>query len=229
MTVLQKKSKNFLFLVLVVIAIVDLIGEAAGIAILSDVTKPLIVPFLLAYYVAGSSFPRSRPLMIALVLCWIGDVALMLVSVNEVWFMTGLIAFLAGHIFYIISYRQHRWESTERALLPVQKIRFSLPVVLAGTGLIVILFPVLGSLQVPVIIYSCVIIVMVMNAIFRFGRTNSASFWMVLAGAILFMASDSILAINKFLGAIKMGGVYIMLTYITAQYLIVEGLRRSEE
>jgi uncharacterized membrane protein YhhN len=227
MNSLQRKSKNFLFLLFVVNAVAQLVGDAAGIAILSDVTKPLIVPFLLAYYVAGSTF-RSRPLLIALVLCWIGDVALMFVSIREAWFMTGLVSFLAAHIFFTFSYRQHRWESSENALLPVQKIRYSLPVVLAGTGLIVVLFPVLGSLQVPVIIYATAIIVMVMNAIFRFGRTNSKSFWLVLAGAILFMISDSILAINKFVGAIEMGGTLIMLTYILAQYLIAEGLRRHE-
>ncbi|MEJ0033073.1 MAG: lysoplasmalogenase [Bacteroidota bacterium] len=136
--------------------------------------------------------------------------------------------FLAGHVFYIITYRQHQSESEEHALLTVQKVRFSLPVVLAGTGLVVILFPVLGGLKFPVIVYATAIIVMVMSAIFRFGRTNTRSYWLVLTGAVLFMVSDSILAINKFLGAIEMGGMLIMLTYITAQFLIVEGLRKHE-
>ncbi len=140
----------------------------------------------------------------------------------------GLVLFLAGHVFYIITYRQHQSESEEHALLTVQKVRFSLPVVLAGTGLVVILFPVLGGLKFPVIVYATAIIVMVMSAIFRFGRTNTRSYWLVLTGAVLFMVSDSILAINKFLGAIEMGGMLIMLTYITAQFLIVEGLRKHE-
>ncbi|MEI9918020.1 MAG: lysoplasmalogenase [Bacteroidota bacterium] len=228
MNSMQKKSKNFLFILFVADALANLVGNLAGISILSDVTKPLIVPFLLGYYVAGSEFPRSKPLMIALIACWLGDVALMFVGLKASWFMTGLVLFLAGHIFYIITYRQHRSESEENALLPVQKIRFSLPVVLAGTGLVVILFPVLGALKFPVIIYATAIMVMVMSAIFRFGRTNSKSFWLVLTGAVLFMVSDSILAINRFLGAIEMGGVLIMLTYIAAQFLIVEGLRQHD-
>ena len=167
--------------------------------------------------------------MIALITCWLGDVALMFVGLKATWFMTGLVLFLAGHIFYIITYRQHRSESDERELLPVQKIRFALPIVLAGTGLVVVLFPMLtGGLQLPVIIYATAITVMVMTAIFRFGRTNNKSYWLVLTGALLFMVSDSILAINKFLGAIEMGGVLIMLTYIAAQFLIVEGLRKHD-
>ncbi|MEJ0033072.1 MAG: hypothetical protein WDO15_23245 [Bacteroidota bacterium] len=65
-----------------------------SISILSDVTKPLIVPFLLGYYVAGSEFPRSKPLMIALIACWLGDVALMLVGLKAAWFMTDSCCFL---------------------------------------------------------------------------------------------------------------------------------------
>jgi uncharacterized membrane protein YhhN len=90
------------------------------------------------------------------------------------------------------------------------------------------LFPVLGGLQFPVIVYATAIILMVINAIFRFGRTNAKSFWLVLSGSILFMVSDSILALNKFLGEIEFAGILIMLTYIVAQFLIVEGLRKHD-
>ncbi|HMJ71261.1 MAG TPA: lysoplasmalogenase [Cyclobacteriaceae bacterium] len=222
-------SRRIFFILFITDALVNLAGQFTGIQILSDVTKPLIVPFLVGYYVASTPFPRSIPLMVALLACWLGDVALMFVGYAEIWFMAGLASFLVGHLFYIIIYRQFRWESVEDGLLPVQKVRFSLPVVLAGTGLIVILFPVLGGLKFPVMIYAIAIMVMVMNAIFRFGRTNSRSFWLVLAGALMFMISDSILALNKFRGEIEMGGVLIMMTYISAQYLIVEGLSSHEK
>lgn len=225
---MKQERRNVFIIPFVVTAIVNLVGVVADISILSDISKPLLVPFLGGYYMAGKNIYRSKPLLIALFSCWIGDVALMLVGLNANWFLVGLVSFLVGHLFYIITYRQHRWESRAGELLVPQKIRFSIPVVLAGTGLVVILFPVLGPLQFPVVIYATVIIVMVMNAIFRFGRTNSRSFWMTLSGAVLFMVSDSILAINKFMGAIEMGGVLIMLTYIIAQFLIVEGLRSHD-
>ncbi len=225
---MKQERRNVFIIPFVITAIVNIVGDVSGIAILSDISKPLLIPFLGGYYMAGKSIYRSKPLLIALMACWIGDVALMLVGLNANWFLVGLVSFLIGHLFYIITYRQHRWESTDNELLVPQKIRFSIPVVLAGTGLVVILFPVLGPLQVPVIVYATAIIAMVMNAIFRFGRTNSRSFWMTLSGAVLFMVSDSILAINKFKGAIEMGGVLIMLTYIIAQFLIVEGLRSHD-
>jgi len=225
---MSERRRNVFIVPFVITAIINLVGDISGIAILSDISKPLIVPFLAGYYMAGKARYRSKPLLFALLACWIGDVSLMFTGLNGNWFMIGLVSFMIGHIFYIITYRQHRSESTENELLTVQKIRFSIPVVLAGTGLVVVLFPVLGGLQVPVMIYATAIIVMVMNAIFRFGRTNQRSFWFTLSGAILFMVSDSILAINKFMGGIEMGGVMIMLTYISAQFLIVEGLRTHD-
>ena len=210
-------------------ALVHVIGQVMAVQILIDVSKPLILPFLGGYYGASSAFPRSFILVGALFACWIGDVALMFVGYGEHWFMTGLVAFLIGHVLFVITYRQFRWDSIEVGLSPIQKIRFSLPVVLAGTGLVTILYPGLGGLKIPVIIYATAIMVMVMNAIFRFGRTPSKSFWLVLLGALLFMLSDSILAINKFRGGIEMSGVWIMITYISAQYCIVEGLLKHKD
>jgi uncharacterized membrane protein YhhN len=223
---MSPERRNVFIVPFVITTIVNLVGSVTGIAILSDISKPLIVPFLMGYYMAAVNKYRSKPLLLALLFSWIGDVGLMFVGLNANWFMIGLGAFLIAHIFYIITYRQHRSESRENELLPVQKIRFSLPVVLAGTGLVAILYPVLGGFRVPVIIYSIALISMVLNALFRFGRTNTRSYWLVLSGAVLFMISDSILAINKFSGPIEMGGTLIMLTYIAAQFLIVEGLRK---
>jgi uncharacterized membrane protein YhhN len=187
------------------------------------ITKPLIVPLLIAYYFSSTKY-RSSIAVVALFACWAGDVALMFVPVDPVWFMVGLGSFLVGHICYILTYRQFRYDATEFELMPVQKIRFSLPIVLAGTGLIVVLYPVLGGLRFPVMIYALTIIIMVMNGLFRYGRTNSASFWLVFGGAILFMISDATLAINKFLMPVSLAGFWIMLTYIGAQWMIVEGL-----
>ena len=105
-----------------------------------------------------------------------------------------------------------------------QKVRFSLPIVLAGTGLVVVLMPALGSLQIPVLVYGLVIVLMVMTALFRYGRTSPASFWLVFGGAILFMISDGTLSVNKFLAPVPYASFCIMLTYIAAQFMIVRGI-----
>jgi uncharacterized membrane protein YhhN len=151
---------------------------------------------------------------------------LMFADRDEAFFMMGLLAFLIGHILYIFTYRQHQSGDPEKGLLSTQKIRYSFPVILAGTGLIVILFPTLRGLKLPVLVYSVAIMIMVITALFRYGRTNTDSFWLVFGGSVLFMISDSILALNKFYSPIPLAGFLIMLTYSAAQYLIVKGIIR---
>jgi uncharacterized membrane protein YhhN len=55
-------------------------------------------------------------------------------------------------------------------------------------------------------------------------QTTHKSYSFVLIGAILFIISDSLIAINKFAYSIPLSGLWVMATYIAAQYLIVEGV-----
>jgi uncharacterized membrane protein YhhN len=163
---------------------------------------------------------------VAMAFSFLGDTFLMYEYLDGLYFIFGLGAFLISHIFYIFSYRQHRWDSAVNQLQGLQRIRLSFPIILAGTGLVVILYPTLGDLKFPVIVYATVLVIMVLNALFRYGRTNGASFSIVFVGAILFMISDSLLAIDKFFQPISNAGLLIMTSYIAAQYLIVSGLIR---
>ena len=207
------------------------IGLTELTAILSDsdalekLCKPLIMISLGAYYFSSlRREDRSRSLVLAIFFSFFGDVLLMIHQKESSFFMFGLLAFLLSHIFYILTYRQHISKNEGKGLQGIQKARFSFPFILAGSGLVVVLYPFLGDLRIPVMFYALVLIVMVLNALFRYEYTNMRSFWMVFAGATLFMASDSLLAINKFLHPIQYGVFWIMLTYISAQSLIVQGL-----
>jgi uncharacterized membrane protein YhhN len=211
-------SRIFLAL-FVVVSIGELTSEVTDITLLHQVMKPLIMISLIGYYTTSVT-ARSGIVIGAMICSLAGDVLLM----NPDYFIPGLVAFLLSHILYIFAYRQHQWEESGNVLTGVHRTRLAFPILLAGTGLVVILYPSLGDLKIPVIVYATVITVMAMTALFRYGKTNQKSFWLIFAGAILFMMSDSILAVNKFLSPIENGGLWIMLTYITAQYLIVSGL-----
>ncbi len=204
-----------------------LIHEFTGQATIQFISKPLILVSLsLYYYFSTDRENRSVSFLLGLFFSLAGDVLLM----DPSNFVLGLVAFLLAHIMYILAYRQHRHEESTDELRGIQRIRLAFPIILAGTGLVVVLFPVLGALQIPVLIYSAVITTMVLTALFRYGKTSSQSFWLVFMGAILFMISDSILAVNKFLEPVSRSGLYIMITYIAAQYLIVSGIvKHSEE
>lgn len=218
----MNKSPYFLLL-FIITSIAELTGVSMNWQSLQEIAKPLIMLSLAAYYFTRSPH-RSFIFVFALFFCWAGDVLLMFQKEANLFFMFGLAAFLTGHLLYIISYRQHQSPHSDKELLATQKVRYAFPIILSGTGLVALLFPVLGDLRIPVMIYAIVLILMVMTALFRYGRTNPQSFRMVFAGAILFMVSDSVLAINKFYSAFTYSGLIIMLTYTSAQYLIVEGV-----
>jgi uncharacterized membrane protein YhhN len=82
----------------------------------------------------------------------------------------------------------------------------------------------LGDMLVPVLVYVAVITAMVLMAIRRKDGTNVTSYYTVLTGALLFVASDYMIAWNKFYLPISNSGLWIMLTYAMAQYLLVQGL-----
>jgi uncharacterized membrane protein YhhN len=218
--------KKIWLLLFVWVSMAELVAVNFSFPTVHTISKPLILPLLIAYCL--SSLPvRNYYFLAALVFCWIGDVLLMFQG--EMFFISGLVAFLTGHVLYIFCYRQLRISNSNAVLLPTQKIRFSLPIVLAGTGLVTILFPYLGGMKIPVMIYALVITVMAMQALFRYGFTNPKSFTLIFTGALFFMLSDSLLAINKFMNPLPLASLAIMTTYILAQYLIVEGFSAHHE
>lgn len=216
---------------LIVFFFIVFLGELVGISLnqhwLEWICKPLIMVTLGVYYITSSNREESsisKPVLGAIIFSLAGDVALMFQTQDEIYFMLGLASFLIAHICYVLAYNQHKGEKVGVGLFGIQKFRFALPIVLAGTGLITILYNHLGSMKIPVIVYSLVIIIMVLQSIFRFGHTNAKSFWFVFVGALLFMFSDSMIAVNKFLSSFESSSQLIMISYMLAQFLIIEGL-----
>lgn len=211
----MKKFFLILFLIASVLELVFLaIWPQAHVA-----TKPLIVLSLMGYYWFGTE-RQSGMMLAALFFGWLGDVLLLW---ND-FFIFGLVAFLIGHLLYIIVYRQYRFAEPTKSFLGTQKARYAFPILLLGTGLVTILFPKLGDLKVPVLVYATVLTSMSLFALFRYGQTSDKSFFLVMGGALLFVVSDSLLAVNKFLSPFEFSGIAIMTTYCAAQYLIVDGL-----
>ena len=162
---------------------------------------------------------KRASVIIALVFSWIGDVLLMLESSNSIFFILGLVSFLIAHICYIDFFQLvKRTENIKTSWLIV------LPVIIYYIALIFVLFPYLGSLKFPVIIYGAVISIMLAFALHMALMKNRVKGTNMVFGAILFIISDSVLAINKFYKPFEAGGVIIMLTYAFAQMLIVLGV-----
>jgi uncharacterized membrane protein YhhN len=215
----MKKTSLYIF---IAVSVAELISVTINLQLLNWVAKPLIMITLAFYYLVNTP-SRNLLFLTAMGFCWLGDVFLMFQQDQQLFFMAGLSSFLIGHVLYIVCYRQMR-NAESSGLQSTQKVRFSLPIILAGTGLVVILYPSLGDMVLPVMIYALVITVMSLQALFRYGFTNRASFKFIFIGAVLFMISDSLLAVNKFLTPFPYASLSIMFTYIAAQYLIAEGV-----
>ena len=185
------------------------------------VTKPLIVLFLLGYFIDSVQLvPTSQKWWVvgALGLSWLGDVLLLFEERNALFFILGLSSFLLAHICYIVFFNQIR--KAERMKGHVMLFLF---VLLYYAALMQLLSPELGDMKVPVWIYGAVICLMLWIALHlnKVSHNNSGRFIMV--GALLFVLSDSALAINKFYQPFAGAGIVIMLTYGLAQWFIVEG------
>ena len=140
---------------------------------------------------------------------------------NEIFFLLGLSSFLIAHIFYIIFFHKVRVKENVKGnpwLLVL--------VVIYYAALISLLSPYLADMKIPVLVYGVVISFMFMLAMHMlFIKNKPTGQWMMI-GALLFVISDSILAINQFYQPFEAAGVLIILTYGLAQFFIVEGAGR---
>ena len=213
-----------------VIAAIEIFAEVTNNNTVRFVAKPLLMIVLIAFYMqaVGDKWNKVHKLMrAAFFFSWIGDVALMFVFKNENFFLVGLVGFLITHILYAVAFAEVTNKNVER-LLP-KKFWVIIPLFIYMLGLLALLVPgITGNEKtqpflVPVLVYSTAIATMVVFAINRHGRVNQRSFNLVLGGALLFMVSDSIIAINKFLHPFELAGIFIMVLYIGGQYLIAKG------
>jgi uncharacterized membrane protein YhhN len=203
--------------------IVNILAEVINKPILRFYSKPLLMPLLLCYYWIVSPY-ESRLIACALIFAFLGDVFLMM-SDRKKFFILGLASFLACHIFYIIYFIVADNFPTG---IPPAFWLVLIAYVAAGTGLFLMLRKNLGDMKLPVIIYILTILFMSFLCAARIFSFNKTAFWHPLGGSLLFIISDTVLAINHFKKPVKYSGVIVMGTYIIAQMLIVFGVLAAE-
>ena len=191
------------------------------------ITKPLIMPFLaVVFFYKTRDLDRHVPVSyvyLAMLFSFFGDVLLMFMDQGEIWFISGLAAFLLAQVFYIITYRYYRHRGS---LVEGWGIRMIYSLIIIGYTVVlwISLFPDLGEMLLPVTMYTLTIFLMVIMAIQRHRRTSTLSFYLVLSGAVIFLISDSMIAVNKFMVPIYFERLLVISTYMIAQFLIISGL-----
>jgi len=209
-----------------ILAVLDILGIVTKTEILHYIVKPLLIPaLLLLLFFTDTAVSGKKLLFIGLIFSWLGDVFLLFESKQALFFIFGLASFLTTHIFYILYFL--RIHSANISLLKKQPILIAL-VLTYGITLVWQLFPYLGELKIPVIIYAIVICSMLLCSLHIFSKVKRKSAGFYLLGASVFVISDSLLAVNKFYQPFAYAGAFIMLTYCAAQYFIVRGFIEQE-
>lgn len=187
------------------------------------VVKPLLIPALLLMLLTGGLSSFNKIIAAALFFSWAGDVLLLFENKNALFFIGGLVCFLITHIFYIIYFLKIK--GTGISLLKKQPW-LAVLVAAYGVSLVLFLFPHLGEMKIPVLVYAVVICTMVICSLHVYKKANTPANVLFVAGAVLFAVSDSLLAVNKFYQPFTGAGALIIFSYCAAQFLIVMGVIR---
>jgi uncharacterized membrane protein YhhN len=185
------------------------------------VMKALIIPVLIVLFLTNVKVKGNRLcilLLAGLVFSWAGDVLLEVPEKYGDLFVPGLLSFMIAQAMYLTVFFTAPGPNIIR-----KKPLLVLPVIVYGAVLTYFLSGGLGVMRIPVLIYATVILTMLCGAVNRYEKVSRLSYWIVLAGAILFVLSDSGIAFSKFIHPFSGSSVLIMSTYVAAQYLIVAG------
>jgi len=194
-----------------IVSILDIIGVALNNSLMQTIFKPMIILSLIALYYFSVE-KKNNWYLIALVFSFLGDILLM--DKNNL-FLYGIAAFLVTQILYIIIIVRQMQKPSN-----FHKYLYAFLYVNYVVYLLTLLKPNLLDLFYPVLVYGIAISVFGLVATLNYvsKRTRPALYLML--GAMLFIASDSMIALHKFHEPKIFYPVAIMITYVSAQYLI---------
>ena len=226
---MKNRTSLILHLLLAAIVVIELAGRLAGNINLEYPAKPLIMIWMAVYFLI---FRRKKsftlPVLLAFFFSWVGDILLMFSGAyeDELFFFSGVGGFFLAQVAYIYVFTRYS-ESGGKGFLQNQSWTGILFLAYLG-GIYALLYPHMdGIMKVVILVYAITLVGMSMMALNRGGRVNRESFRLVFSGSVLFVISDSLIAIDKFAMEIPLAGFWIMLTYMAAQYLITQGLSRE--
>lgn len=219
--------KKFLF-TYILLSIVVIAVKLLELQQLENYLKPLLMPILMGFYLLSKkpSTTFDYKILFALLFSTIGDILLMPVVD---YFLGGLMGFLIAHIFYISAFLSEKKtplksiDNWKKAILVIGIITYF--------SLLLLLYPKLDSLvlQIAIIVYASILLSLLIISIIRAPK-NPKSSDLIVIGAFLFLLSDGMIALNKFVFPIPAEALFIMGTYTLAQALLVYGsLSRNEQ
>jgi uncharacterized membrane protein YhhN len=210
-------NRYWLTWLLIGLALLSTASSVLGFTVLHYICKPMTM--LVAIIVVATNAYQTHPkasfrsfLLAALGFSLAGDVFLMLPGH---FFILGLAAFLIAHLFYIALFLQAiPWFPSPVALLATLGF---------GSAMYAWVWPGLPDpvLKIAVAAYITVISMMAAQAIGRARVVRDLKATAVALGACVFLLSDSLIAINRFVHELPLISLWVLSSYYIAQILIV--------
>ncbi|GAB3135035.1 hypothetical protein GCM10027289_27980 [Tsukamurella serpentis] len=191
-------------------------------------TKPLLMPLLAASLATdrrARTSPLARTVLVGQAAGWAGDIALLGDEPSD--FAVGASAFAAGHAAYIaglLAQRQRPANPAGPAAVAALWAVGAPRTLLAARRSAPVLAPLLGG-------YSAILAGTAAAATVLGPEVPAAARRSTLTGAGLFLLSDSLLGLRKFVLSSPPAWLEgaVMASYCAAQYLIADGAARSGE
>jgi uncharacterized membrane protein YhhN len=218
-----------LFIFVLASAVADWVAVARNWKRIEYIFKPVTMLLLFAYLAQAGGF-RTTALTcfgLGILFSLAGDIFLMIsyARFSNRWFLPGLAAFLLAHVVYIIGLNTPLGN-----LSPILAIGIGILLAITAARLLRrILAGVqekgLTRLVLPVAAYGMIITLMLLSAILTIYRPDwkTSASGLVSAGAVLFYASDLVLAWNKFVKPVRNGRVLNMALYHLGQIALIVG------
>lgn len=223
---MKVRARDGVILLMAILAIVGafLHGDGRWLHWLAKPTTTLLIAAI-AWRVHDPAQPFYRRAVLAgILLSCVGDIALML-PIDA--FVPGLVAFLLAHVCYIVAFR---------AGLRAGRGLVGASVLLGAFATLNVLglWPYLPvPMRIPVLAYVVVLASMAVLALARaWARPQAAapepcSARWAATGAVLFVASDSLLAWDRFAGGLPLASLLVLSTYYAAQYAIARSVKEK--
>ena len=209
--------KGLLFIILFYITYLSLLISGSEFAMW---LKPFLVPSLLLLFIESQKKVLDRTLIGAIGFSALGD--LLLIFDGRSFFILGLLSFLLAHLFYIWIFKKR----SNAITVNIKNSFLGVIMLVYYVALMSYLWPHLGDIRIPVMVYGLVISSMLWMAAMLVTKSWG---WLLVMGAVLFVASDSLLSVRLFVNAFDYDAFWVMLTYLSAQLCLVYGLFRVED
>jgi len=225
------KMARLLLLLFAIDSMINLWAEYTQNEVLTLISKPLLMALLALWF-----FLQLRPLpyryqrlvLAGLIFSIGGDTLLMFVEngpKDERFFLLGLASFLVAQLCYLFGFLNVPEARREGTV--IRKPYSVWPFVLYLAGLLGMLWPgIEPGLKIPVSVYALAIVGMAVAAFNLRALLSRELFLGLMVGVLLFVLSDSMIAINKFGNPIPLARIWIMATYILGQYFIARNVVR---